>query len=255
MKSFIVPLVIFASIVALILVGGAGQNGDIDRTAQQVQGTVNTATSSGLLPCFGIGFLVVVFVLASLPAFTNKTTTHHTSVDDIDRALVQVTENDYDPEVERDTFTNEEIGLPGIDIRNSSHREHIKDLRYEQKYGRMNRKQQERREKLEKRTVPDSRYAGGYTKRDFTEQDTLEIMREKFPRANVRYSGNIFGNKDMEFSMRGKNTLEMSVSRSGQYRIVEVVWNKNTGHSASVERYTGNAKGAFNNIQSWYQGG
>lgn len=175
---------------------------------------------------------------------------------------------EWNAEDERDTFSNDEILQPGIDIRLKEHREHIKAQRRERRREGITREQQVFRAKWEGREEPDlsgQPLSGrkkehkkqappkiGYKRREFTFDEYLKMLKKLFKHAIIRTSPNLNGGVDILFNMRGRNPLEMSVSdnRGGKYRIVQTI-----GYRRYRELYNGEAEGAILVIVNWYQGG
>lgn len=251
MKSFIVPLFAFAGIVGLILFAGATANGDTQQVVQYaepvVRETFNWLPCIGMLALLGFGFLG--FIIRGGGSSVSVSTT------DVIQAVVLNEDPYYNEEVERDTFTNEEILLPGIDIRNPRHREYIKNLRRERVATGISTQQQLNRAKHEERVRPDARSTGGYSREKFSRDDYVSMLNKIFHRADIHFKANMWGGYDLTFNMNKKASLEMTSEGNRTYRIVKVYWKEGRAHRSSKHVYRGSPEGAIQIIKSWYEGG
>jgi len=87
-------------------------------------------------------------------------------------------------------------------------------------------------------------------RRKFTDERSLEVFKEIFPKATIEYGDGFLGaDKQMKFSMRGRTSLSMyPIEGTREYRIFEF----RLLHNSLA--FTGDPVGALNFLDRWYKG-
>lgn len=209
--------------------------------------------------CYVGGFIFVLFALFAgakmfIPSGGNINT--------ISGAIVALNNARSVSEIERELrrqYSNEEIQLPGIDIRLESHRRFLDQMRAERQPGERISEQYKRwRREGRERPVDgnDFRRTGQSQPSELGAEEIIDAINEHFGRRGVsaRWSPNSFGTHDIHLTRRGnkgrRDILDVRYTRGGVHLITT-----DEDHKRDVEVFYGDAGQAANLIQTWCNGG
>jgi len=147
-----------------------------------------------------------------------------------------------------ESFTNEEILFPGIDVRIIKHRMFLLRLQEERQQTGESFGEQIRRYELEGRAIPDSRSRSGTRVAELSIGEYIERFQRVYIGITIRFIRTFTGGQGIRFIGKDKLTLEMFSEHGGEYTIVQVDGSIRTGI------YSGNPQGAIRVINEWYKG-